>query len=341
MATDLKNLKRLETLLTAFDSEVVQPEELIQAMEAVTEIITQSGKLLSDKIDQTGEAKTGEIRQLESKLDSVSNQLANLINEVRNDSSLDAGDIRQLVATEIKRIEQSIPVLPDEFDASDIQASLLEHKSLLDGLSILVIGENVRNALEALPVGDKLAIDAIEGLTDALAKRQEQLQNATAIIAHRLDQIGNVAIAGATNGQALVYQAATDRWIPGSGGGGITSVVGGTNVTINNTDPNNPIISASVPGGSGITRSVNNIVGNTTAGSVGSTDYDYNCTGALTLTLPTAVGNTNKYSVTRISGLTTVATTSSQTINGSANATLTINNMTLTFISDGANWNIK
>lgn len=220
MATDLKNLKRLETLLTAFDSEVVQPEELIQAMEAMTQVITQSGELLSKKINETGEAKTGEIKQLESKLDSVSNQLANLIDEVRNDSSLDAGDIRQLVASEIKRIEQAIPVLPDEFDASDIQTSLLEHKALLDGLSILVVGENVRNALESLPTGDKLTIDAIEGLTEALAKRQAQVQNATAIIAHRLDQIGNVAIVGATNGQALIYQAATDTWVPGSVSGG-------------------------------------------------------------------------------------------------------------------------
>ena len=97
----------------------------------------------------------------------------------------------------------------------------------------------------------------------------------------------------------------------------------------------------SMTAGSGITRIVSNITGNTTAPAVALTDYDYNCTGPLTLTLPTAVGNTNEYSVTRISGLTTVATTASQTINGSPTAALTINRMTLTFLSDGANWNIK
>lgn len=94
-------------------------------------------------------------------------------------------------------------------------------------------------------------------------------------------------------------------------------------------------------GGSGITRSVINIVVNTAAGSSAVTDYDYNCTGALTLTLPTAIGNTNQYSVTRISGLTTIGTTAAQTINGSSTATIPIDNMTLTLVSNGSNWNIK
>ena len=93
-------------------------------------------------------------------------------------------------------------------------------------------------------------------------------------------------------------------------------------------------------GGSWITRSVSSISTNTTAGATALTDYVYNCTAALTLTLPTAVGNTNKYTANRVSGLTTVATTSAQTILWSATANLTIDNMSLTFISDGANWKI-
>lgn len=92
--------------------------------------------------------------------------------------------------------------------------------------------------------------------------------------------------------------------------------------------------------GSGITRTVSNISANTSAGATALTEYTYNCTGALTLTLPTAVSNTNQYTVKRVSGLTTVATTSAQTINGSSTATLTIDNMSLSFISNGVNWNV-
>lgn len=95
-------------------------------------------------------------------------------------------------------------------------------------------------------------------------------------------------------------------------------------------------------GGSGITRSVSSISTPTTAGATALTDYVYLVSGTTTLTLPTAVGNTNRYSVTNVGTNTvTVATTSSQTINGSSTATLPIANMSLDFVSDGSNWIIE
>ena len=93
-------------------------------------------------------------------------------------------------------------------------------------------------------------------------------------------------------------------------------------------------------GGGGISRSVSSIATNTTGGATASTDYVYLCTATLTLTLPTAVGNTNQYSIKNIGGVTTIATTSAQTIDGSTSATLSIQYGSLTIVSDGANWNI-
>jgi hypothetical protein len=58
--------------------------------------------------------------------------------------------------------------------------------------------------------------------------------------------------------------------------------------------------------------------------------------------LPTAVGNTNRYSVTNTGTNTvTVATTGAQTINGSTTATLPVQNMSLDFISTGTNWVVE
>lgn len=94
--------------------------------------------------------------------------------------------------------------------------------------------------------------------------------------------------------------------------------------------------------GSGITRSVTSISTPTTAGATAATDYVYMVSGTTTLTLPTAVGNTNRYTVNNVGVATvTVATTSSQTINGSTTVTLPISGMTLEFISDSANWTIE
>lgn len=99
---------------------------------------------------------------------------------------------------------------------------------------------------------------------------------------------------------------------------------------------------AAVSGGSGITRSINSISSATNAGATASTDYVYLVSGTTTLTLPTAVGNTNRYSVTNVGTNTvTVATTSSQTVNGSSSATLPIANMSLDFVSNGSNWVVE
>ena len=95
-------------------------------------------------------------------------------------------------------------------------------------------------------------------------------------------------------------------------------------------------------GGGGITRSVNSISSGTTAGSAASTDYTYIVTGTTTLTLPTAVSNSNEYTVVRTgTGLVTVRTTSSQTIQGQLSLDINQQYVSFTLYSDGANWLIK
>jgi hypothetical protein len=66
--------------------------------------------------------------------------------------------------------------------------------------------------------------------------------------------------------------------------------------------------------------------------------------GAVTITLPTAVGCAGReYRVKKIdasANAVTVATTSSQTIDGSATLAITTRYTTLAVYSDGANWSI-
>ena len=78
------------------------------------------------------------------------------------------------------------------------------------------------------------------------------------------------------------------------------------------------------------------------AGSLPSTDYIYLVSGSFTVTLPTAVGNTSRYDIKNIrSGSTaTIATTSTQTIDGSLTATLPVQYTSLTLVSDNVNWHL-
>lgn len=95
------------------------------------------------------------------------------------------------------------------------------------------------------------------------------------------------------------------------------------------------------PAGSGA-RITSNVSSNVTADAATNTDYVYYATGAVTITLPTASGNTNMYTVKNVGTATvTVATTSSQTIDGSTTVTLPISNMALDFVSNGSNWMVQ
>ena len=89
-----------------------------------------------------------------------------------------------------------------------------------------------------------------------------------------------------------------------------------------------------------ITRSINNISTTTGAGSTAGTDYVYNVTsGTFTLTMPTAVSNTNRYTIKQSgTGTLTIATTSSQTIDGASTYTINARYQSIDLISDGSNW---
>ena len=89
-------------------------------------------------------------------------------------------------------------------------------------------------------------------------------------------------------------------------------------------------------------REIISISTNTAAGYSNGVDYIYLVSGATTLTLPTAVGNVGEYTVKRVgAGVVSIATTSSQTIDGSASPiTINVQYVSLTLVSDGANWNI-
>jgi hypothetical protein len=94
-------------------------------------------------------------------------------------------------------------------------------------------------------------------------------------------------------------------------------------------------------GSSTTTRSINSVSGTTSAGSTANTDYVYLCNGTFTITLPTAVGNTNRYTIKNIgTGTITVATTSSQTIDGVTTQVIGTQYLSLDFISNNSNWSI-
>jgi len=88
---------------------------------------------------------------------------------------------------------------------------------------------------------------------------------------------------------------------------------------------------------SAITRSINSVTGTTSAGAEAHTDYVYILTGNYALTLPTAVGNTNRYTIkNRNSANVSLIFSGAENADG-AGVTLGPNE-TVELISDGVNW---
>lgn len=88
-------------------------------------------------------------------------------------------------------------------------------------------------------------------------------------------------------------------------------------------------------------RVVTSISSPTTLANTANVTYVYFVSGTTTATLPTAVGNTSFYVIKNTGVATvTIATTSSQTIDGSTSASLPVANTSLSLLSDGSNWQI-
>jgi hypothetical protein len=124
---------------------------------------------------------------------------------------------------------------------------------------------------------------------------------------------------------------------------GAITLTSGSNITLT-TSGNQITVASTASGGGGISRSISTITTSTSAGASASYDYVYigATSGNINLTLPTAVSNTNRYSVkqTNAIGTLTILTTSSQTIDGVTGFALNRQYQAVDLISDNANWNI-
>ncbi len=92
-------------------------------------------------------------------------------------------------------------------------------------------------------------------------------------------------------------------------------------------------------GGGGTSRVVSTISSNQSLSAAASTDYIYFVQAGITVTMPTAVSNTNQYYIKAIGASASVNFFGGQTGDGSSTLSL-LENDSVTLISDGTNWRI-
>lgn len=91
-------------------------------------------------------------------------------------------------------------------------------------------------------------------------------------------------------------------------------------------------------GGAGIVRNINNVAVNTTMAATALTDYVYFVTALAIMSLPAAVGNTNRYTVkNRHTANITVDTAGAELVEGAASISVSPE-ASVDLLSNGTNW---
>lgn len=215
-------------------------------------------------------------------------------------------DLETSFKEDIKKIKKSIP---DLTDLNDRVSELT-----------LELGSRITTLEDEEP-------QEIKDWTDTIEKLRKELLN-------RINNIGGGSMNRHINFGGVDYLTKyTD--INYKAGTNITFTV----VSNNATKMVDVTITASGSGGS--VRSINSISTSQTAGATAGTDYVYLCSSTMTLTMPTAVGNTNLYTIKNVgSGIITVAFNGVETGDGQTTLVMPVQYTSIDLISDTVNFNI-
>ena len=170
-----KSAEKFITLLaevnTLFKDSVTR-EELVEVLKALIDSVRQMEARISDSVAQTKAVSDSASVSLRSEVKDIERKLSASLRELESlaGSSIQ-GAVKQLrdeLGGEISSVRALIPTLPDYTDR------FAEIESKIPSLPPEKLGEDYRNALEALPDGEKLVIDAIEGLREELEKVRKE-----------------------------------------------------------------------------------------------------------------------------------------------------------------------
>lgn len=398
-------------MLELLQNDTITPQELTKFLAAVVGAVNQA------KIDLKNLSQEN-LDTIKASVALIAKERIALLGEVDEKNSKAAtkfdvqlAEVRALIE-EVKAIE-----VKDGEDGKDADEELIVETVLAripkpEEMS----GESIVDKINDLSVDPENQIDAahIKNLPE-MAR-----QMVGGVVARNIYQMGDVVLDSLTDGEALVWVAANNRWENGAVAGSITTIVGitGTKAEYNtsltdgdflfvgdvtqytdenaqdavgtilaDTDTVNATYTDNTPeikfdvrtqmsvtsdasglklsgdsatpgnskyygtngagtkgfydvpgGGTGITRTVTSSSGAFTAGSTAGIDYVYLITGAHAVALPTAVGNTNRYTFkNNHSAAITITPDGVETVEGGA--TLSLNPLaSVDLISNNSVW---
>lgn len=267
-----KNEEKLKRLLTAMSDKSLTEDSFVEAFNMVL-----------DHIASFQDATVGDLAKIFDRLDEFSNQL-------KTDNESERSQVKQMVGAAIADLRIKLDARFAEKEIA-VEKRLSEFKDGKDADESRVI----QSVLSQLPVV-KDGVDGSPDTPDQIIGKinQSELTINTERVTGLVDYIRMAAQNAASSmpvttafynglrGKNLTIVGATARQVgdtvqitvSGAGGGQVNSVVAGTGISVDSTDPANPIVSAT-GGSSGIT------IGTTTITSGTDTRILYNNAGVV------------------------------------------------------------
>lgn len=324
--SSLAALEAINTKLDKFKKDF-QLEPIISAIEEIRA-----------NMDQVHESMTMESETASKAHETTKAELTNLIRNTKD-------DLQGMTGRELAKLLEKITTLEDQLSFQDdtsknqgqtLKSIVSDFESRIAGLDGLLQGHTSDSMASRTDFGTKVADN-----TSKIAEVATELDKLRKDTMSRLSNLGggnmnrNIAVGGNTS----VLSRYTDINIkPGSN----VSITYSNNHTTKYLDLT---IGATGGGGgssvAGIVRTIETTTVSSVVGGVALTDYVVLANGGVKVTLPTAVGNNNLYTIKNI-GVSSVlvAPDGVETIDGDASVIMPVRYTSIDLISNNANWQI-
>lgn len=325
---ETRQLEKLNTLLALVQADTVSPKDIEQFLTVVLKVIKEAKNGLetisTEKLQVIDEAVTHLETKQNKFLTKVEQDLKDKQNALVGNFKADIGDVKETFAdqlttfskqiTDVKKTIKELKTLSAELQSIELKdgKDADEEKIIEEVLKkippptevVLDDGDEIKTKLESLEGDDRLDASAIKNLP-------ENNGRANGGGWRNFGQLHDVHFVDLADNDIPVWNSTTQQWE-------------------NDT----------VAGASGIERNTAVVSTDTSMGASTKTDYVYLVSGLTTMTLPTAVGNTNRYTVKNVgSNDVTITTIGGQTIDGAATAVLTASLQgSVDLVGDNVNW---
>lgn len=210
-------IEKVEQLLKLVNEDFAPTKDVVRLVGEVIKTIAQNKKItdkqiadLVNKIDIALEAQNSRTNDLNSKIDKDTIAIKKLSQEAETSLKKDIENLRQLVGKLDEKSTKSIQLVLEK--AIETAVARSKKEIVIPEPVPQMLGEDIRNALEALNGEDRLNVKAIDGLEELIKKLSPRAKEQIMAANRYLYELLDVDVSGITPGQSIMWNGIT--WTP-------------------------------------------------------------------------------------------------------------------------------